>query len=152
MLKRLSIRCLLVITILMVGLHRDMEAQCVVYKVTVDGDVRSDLKDTQVLVRVHANRGKKVSEATATPEDGHFHIAVGFDTFVSVHLFGAHNCSRQPTAIDVVLLVGGVSKQTVELSLERDFSFDKKLAEWRTKVPVVLGKQKSHICCHEDRS
>jgi hypothetical protein len=139
MLRRLSIRCLLVPAILVLGLHREMEAQCVVFKVTVDGEVHSASKDTQVLVRIHANRGKKVSEATATPEGGRFHIAVGFDTFVSVHLFGAHNCSRQPTAIDATLLVGGAPKQTVELSLERDFNFDKKLAEWHTKVPVVLG-------------
>jgi len=78
------------------------------------------------------------------PEGNRFHIAVGFDTFVSVHLFGAHNCSRRPTTIDVILLVGGVGKQTVNLSLERDFTWDEKLAEWRVKVPVVLGEQNGH--------
>ena len=128
---------LLLATIMMLGLPRELDAQCVVLKVTVDGEVHSE--EAQILVRVHANRGKKTSEAVATPEGDRFHIAVGFDTFVSVHLFGAHNCSRHPTAVDVNLLVGGVAKKTVKLSLEHDFTWNEKLTEWRTKVPVVLG-------------
>lgn len=136
----ISVRCLLLATIAMLGLPRSTDAQCVVYKVTVDGEVHSAAKDTQVLVRVHANRGKKTSEAVGTPERNQFHISVGFDTFVSVHLFGAHNCSRHPTAVDVILLVDGTAKQTVKLSLDRDFTWDEKLAEWRTKVPVVLSE------------
>jgi hypothetical protein len=80
-----SVRCLLLVTIVMLGLHRDVQAQCVVFKVVVDGDARSESKDTQVLVRVHANRGN--------------------------------------------------------LSLERDFTWDEKLAEWRIKVPVGLSWQ-----------
>lgn len=141
--QKLSARWLLIFIIVLFGFHQELDAQCVVFKITVDGDVYSDSKDAQVLVRVHANRGKKISESTATPEAGRFHIEVGFDTFVSVHLFGAHNCSRQPTAIDVILLVGGIPKQRVELSLKRDFNWDEKLAEWHTKMPVVLGKKKA---------
>ena len=140
MTRGLSVRCLLLLaTIVMLGLPRRTVAQCVVYKVTVDGEDRSVPNDTQVLVRVHASRGKKTSEAVATPEHNEFHISVGFNTFVSVHLFGAHNCSRHPTGVDVILLVGGAAKQTVKLSLDRDFKWDEKLAEWRTKVPVTLG-------------
>jgi len=139
MIRGFLIPFLFLATIMMLGLTRETDAQCVVLKVSVDGQVHSDSKETQVLVRVHANRGKKTSEAVGAPEGDRFHIAVGFDTFVSVHLFGAHNCSRHPTAVDVVLLVRGVPKQTVNLSLERDFTWDEKLDEWRTKVPVVLG-------------
>ena len=143
MTQGLSIRYLLIVTTLVLALPRGVDAQCVVYKVVVDGEVYSPSKAAQVLVRVHANRGKKTSETLGTLEDDHFHITVGFDTFVSVHLFGAHNCSRRPTVIDVILLEDGVAKQTINLSLKGDFRLDEKLDEWHTKVPVTLGKPTS---------
>jgi hypothetical protein len=43
----------------------------------------------------------------------------------------------------VILLAGGVPKQTVKLSLERDFIGDEELGARRTKVPVVLGESPS---------
>jgi len=130
----------LLAVIIVIALPREVEAQCVVYKVITDGKVNSESKDIQVLVQVHANRGNKNSEAVAAPEGDRFHIEVGFDTFVSVHFFGAHNCSRRPTGVDVFLLVGGAAKQTVRLSLKDDFTFDEKLDEWHTKTPVVLNE------------
>lgn len=143
MARGFSVRCFLLGTILTFGLSRNLDAQCVVYKITVDGKVHSDSKDTQILVRVHANKGNKTAEIVTSPEGDRFHTEIGFDTFVSAHLFGAHNCSRHPTGVDVILIDGGVAKQTVKLSLERDFTWDERLTEWRTKVPVVIDGNSS---------
>jgi hypothetical protein len=77
MTRGLLIPFLFLFTIMMLGLPRDMDAQCVVLKVIVDGQAHSDSRATQVLVRVHANRGKKTYEAVTAPQENHFHVAVG---------------------------------------------------------------------------
>jgi hypothetical protein len=130
--------CLLLAATAVVVMCKETTAQCVVYSVVVDGEVRSVAKEQTVIVRVHTNNGKKSFEARTTPERGAFHVNVPFDTFVSVHLFGAHNCSRRPTAVEVILLADGSTKQTVKLSIEHDFTLDSKTAEWHVKVPVTL--------------
>lgn len=143
MTQKTSFRCFLIVMLLMLAAERNIRAQCVVFKVIVDGEVHSELNNTKVLVRVHANKGKKTSESVAVPEANRFHIEVGFDTFISVHFFGSHNCSRRPTDVDVILLVKESPKQTVRLSLERDFARDEKIPEWHTKKPVVLSGGKA---------
>jgi hypothetical protein len=127
--RTFSVLFLLLPAIAAVGMPQMTHAQCLVKTVTVDGDVRSVPNNAQILVRVHANRGKETSEASGKPDGARFRIAVGFDTFVSFHLFGGHNCSRHPTTVDVILLAGGVAKQAVKLSLERDFTWDEKRSE-----------------------
>jgi hypothetical protein len=117
-------------------------AQCVTYSIIVTGEVHSVATKKEVIVRVLANRGKRISEAKAAPDDtNRFRVEMPFDTFVSVHLFGAHNCSRHPTGVEVVLIGDGVAKQKVKLSLEHDFTWDPKLAEWRIIGQLTLSER-----------
>ena len=75
------------------------------------------------------------------PEGDRFHIEVGFR-----HLSFRSISSVRTIALGIrlrvifFLLVGGVAKQTVRLSLKDDFTFDEKLDEWQTKAPVVLNE------------
>ena len=133
-----SLLRLLIVLIILLGSCEPAAAQCVVMSIVVDGKVHSAGNQVKVMVRVHANRGEKVSESTAAPREDSFHITVPFDTFVSVHFFGAHNCSRRPTTADVLLVVGGAVKRTIKLSIKDDFTWDQKRDEWRVKAPLTL--------------
>ena len=56
----------------------------------------------------------------------------------AVHWFDAHNCSRKPTTIEVILLVDGVAMKTVQLSLQYDFSWNSTRGEWCNTVPIII--------------
>jgi len=126
------------ITILILGLGGQAYAKCAVFTVVIDGELPSSGEKQTILVRVHANRGEKIFQTELTPENHRFRATIPFDSFVSAHMFGGHNCSRVPTRIDVVLLDSGVAKKTMTLSIEHDFDWDSKLSEWHVKAPVVF--------------
>ena len=113
-------------------------AQCVVPSIRVFGEVHSTAEKRQIIVRVHANRGERVSDAEATQKHDRFYVVVPFDTFASVHWFGAHNCTCRPTSIEVLLVAGGTPTKTVKLSITQDFTWDEKRGEWRNVRPVML--------------
>lgn len=128
---------------IVIGLCKEVAAKCIVFTVVVDGRLHAAARETTtIVVRVHANRGEKISEMRITPQDQTFHAAIPFSTFASTHLLGGDNCSRTPTKIEVVLFEGKIAKQTVTLSLDRDFNWDSRTAEWHVKEPVELdGEQ-----------
>ena len=136
MMTRRAILSTLVVATLVFSLSQEAHAKCPVFTVVIDGELHSGEGKETIIVSVHENRRNKISQTELKPENHRFHATIPFDTFVSVHPFGGHNCSRVPTRIDVVLLEGGVAKQTVTLSLDHDFDWDAKLAEWRVKAPV----------------
>jgi hypothetical protein len=122
-----------------IGLCKEVAAKCIVFTVVVDGRLHVAAKETTTIaVRVHANRGERISETRITPQENKFHAAIPFSTFASTHLLGGDNCSRTPTKIEVVLFEGKIAKQTVTLSLDRDFNWDARMAEWHVKQPVEL--------------
>jgi hypothetical protein len=141
MIRRSTVLKPIVAGVFLLLASQEVRAQCVTYSIIVTGEVHSAATKKEVVVRIRANRGKRISEAKATPDDNErFRAEMPFNTFVSVHLFGAHNCSRRPIGVEVVLIGDGVAKQTVKLSLEHDFTWDPKLAEWRINRPLALGE------------
>src|SRR5690348_5461236 len=139
MTRRQAILHLSLAAIVVIGLCKEVAAKCIVFTVVVDGRLHAAAKETtNIAVRVHANRGERISETRITPQDHTFHAAIPFSTFASTHLLGGDNCSRTPTKIEIVLFEGKIAKQTVTLSLDRDLNWDSKMSEWHIKEPVEL--------------
>jgi hypothetical protein len=114
--------------------------KCPVFPIVIEGRLQSSQQGDEIVVRVHAKHGKPLAEQTAALQSNTFLIEVPFSTFVSAGWFGSHDCSREPDQIEVILRRGETSLQTVELSIARDFDWDAKREEWRTKIPVSLGQ------------
>ena len=90
-------------------------------------------------MRVYPKGSNQFFGASVHPADEAFHVDVAFNTLKSVRIFGSHNCSNRPQKVVVTLMQDKIERQSIVLSIDKDFAWNDKTARWTLKVPLILG-------------